>query len=1007
MQIKPLHKKMIMTPVCIIIMVCASFAQTVLKGHVTGPDSQPVVGANVKLKDASSGTTTDVNGNFNIIYAKPVTLVITAIGFKSREVSITNETNIKIELLENITELNDVVVTAIGVKREKRLLTYSTQELKSEELIRAKEPNLINAMDGKVSGVQITSSSGTAGASARIVVRGAISANGNNEALFVVDGVPIDNSETGNIAGGAAGAGSSRLIDIDPNTIESVNVLKGAAATALYGSRGASGAVLITTKSGTANKKAAITFSSDFSFEKPLLPERQTIYGQGTTGIFYNGEDKKTSQSWGPRMDTLIINGKKAPTYDPYSYFRTGTTTNNTLSIGGGNNNSTYFISYSYFNQQGISPKNDFKRHSFFTKYSTNISKNFTTTFQLGYSNSKQDRLPEGASNGPLFVILVQPVSWNPYPVLNPDGSQRLYRFSRNAPLWTLDNISNTAIVNRFLPVTTFNYTATKWLTITERIGADIYTEQDKYTENPSAAIDLKGQIKDQDVNYRQFNHDLIVNASKTFGKFDLNMLLGNNYNSIYTQSTNLTGTGLVVNNFYNVSAGSTLTGSEGHSSQRKIGFYAQANMEYNKFLILSLTGRYDGSSVLYQQKQFYPYGSVAGGVIFSHFLPESVTQVLNFGKVRLSYATVGNDAVGPYSLQTPYILAGRNTNAGYFPFPFQGQPGFLLSSNLGNPYLQNEKLKEFETGLELKFFDNRISFEGSYFNRKSLNGIIPGIQISNTTGYGGTTVNSASIRNKGIELLLTGVPVRSKDFNWDVTVNFTRIRNKVLEINDEKGITQLGRVIKGQPYNIFYGVRYKRNASGQMLIDDSGLPVVDSEQGIVGDANPDWTGGITNTLRYKQFALSFFFDVKMHGDVQNDVESVAFFYGTAKVTANRAPIVVSGVNETTGKPNTIAVDAQTYYQSRQYESSIQDGTYVKLRNVSLSYQLSPSVVKRTPFKNASFTLTGRNLWIYSPHFTGADPEVSSYGSANGNQGIYAFSTPTSRSINLSLKLGF
>ncbi|TEW65719.1 SusC/RagA family TonB-linked outer membrane protein [Mucilaginibacter phyllosphaerae] len=1007
MYIKPFVKKVLLTHLLLFGTILTVLAQTALKGHVATETGTAVPGAVVKIKDKPGVTITDANGNFSVSYSKPAALTVSAMGYAAFETVLNAQTSIEIVLKEQVTQLNDVVVTAIGVKREKRLLTYSTQEIKSEELTRAKEPNVINAMTGKLSGVQITSSSGTAGSSTRIVVRGAVSVNGNNEALFVVDGVPVDNSETGNIGGGAAGAGSSRIIDIDPNNIESVNVLKGAAATALYGSRGASGAVLITTKSGSLNKKASITFTSDYSFEKGLFPQNQHLYSQGTGGVFYNGEDRKTSASWGARMDTLLINGKKAPVYDPFSYFRTGHTTNNTLSIGGGNNNSTYFISYSYFNQQGISPNNDFKRHSFFTKYTTNIVKNLTTTFQLGYTNSAQERLPEGASNGPLFVVLVQPISWNPYPVLNPDGTQRLYRFSRNAPLWTLDNISNTAIVNRFLPVTTFNYTANKWLTVTERLGADIYTEQDKYTENPSAAIGLKGQIKDQVINYRQFNHDLIINANQKFGKFDLNLLLGNNYNSIYSQYTNLTGTGLVIKDFYNVSAGSTLTGSEGHSSQRKIGFYSQANMEYDKFLILSLTGRYDGSSVLYQQKQFYPYGSVAGGVIFTHFLPENVTQVLNFGKVRLSYATVGNDAVGPYSLNTPYILAGRNTNAGYFPFPYQGQPGFLQSATLGNPYLQNEKLKEFETGLELKFLNNRISFEGSYFNRKSINGIIPGIQISNATGYGGTTVNSASISNKGVELLLNATPVQSKDFSWDVSVNFTRIRNKVLEINNEKGITQLGRVIVGQPYNIFYGVRYKRNAGGQMLIDDAGLPVVDSEQGVVGNANPDWTGGITNSFRYKQFGLSFFFDVKMHGDVQNDVESVAFFYGTAKVTENRAPFVASGVNETTGLPNTVKVDAQTYYQSRQYESSIQDGTYVKLRNVSLSYQLLPATIIKTPFKSASLTVTGRNLWIYSPHFTGADPEVSSYGSSNGAQGIYAFSTPTARSFNLSLKLGF
>lgn len=999
-------------PLCVVCFLAlfsfsASAQKRAITGTVADSSGMPVIGATIREKGGKAVTTCGADGTFKLTVDEKNSLVISSIGFLNAEVPVGSRTTFAITLTGNTSALNAVVVTALGVKREKRNLTFSSQQLNGEELLKTKEPNLVNTLAGKVPGIQITSSSGNAGASSRIVIRGNSSPTGENQALFVIDGVPVDNTETGNIGGGAAGSGVNRIADIDPAIIENVNILKGAAATALYGSSGARGVVLITTKNGGVDKKPVFSFSSDASFEHPLLPERQNTYGQGTNGIFYNGEDadKKTSLSWGPRMDTLKVNGQSAPTYDPYDFFRTGITTNNTISASGSNNNSNYFLSYSYFNQKGVMPGNDFKRHSFFAKYNSKIGKYVSTTFQMGYNNSGQDRLPEGASNGPLFVLLLQPVSWNPYPVLLPDGTQRGYRYSRNMPLWTLDNISNDSKVNRFLPVFTANITPTSWLTITERLGADIYTESDKYIEHPSPQIGLTGQIRNQNINFRQFNNDLIINATKTFGKFNVNLLLGNNIYTTYSQYMNINSTGLNIDDFNNLSSGSTITATESYTQIRKVGFYSQANIEYNRFLNLSLTGRYDGSSVLNPDKNFYPYGSAAASFIFSEFLGPKASNVINFGKVRVSYATVGNDGVGPYALSTPYVQSGRNTNAGFFQFPFQEQQGFLLTPALGNPTLINERLNEYEAGLEMRFLDNRISFEGSYFNRRSKSGLIPGSQITNATGYNNTTFNSAEISNKGIELLLGATPVKSKDFSWNITLNFSKIKNEVLTLGP--GIGQLGRLIKGQPYNVFFGNRYKRADNGELLIDAGGLPVVDPQQGIVGDINPDWLAGMDNSFRYKQLTLSFFFDMKKGGDVQNDVESAGFYYGTAKVTATRGNMVVKGISEVDGKPNTVEVDAQTYYQTRQYESTIQDGTYIKLRNVSISYLLPASFLAKTPFKSASLAVAGRNLWIYSPHFTGADPEVSSYGTGNSSQGIYAFSTPTSRSINFSLKFSF
>lgn len=982
-----------------------SFAQTsVIKGKVKDETGAGLPGVTVKIMGTNQGTATGTDGSFQISAPKGATLVISALGFSSKSVIIRDGSVLDIVLAINNSQLNEVVVTALGVKREKRSLTYSTQQLTGEELTQTKENNIVNAMAGKVAGVQVTSSSGTPGASSRIVVRGTISATGETQALFVVDGVPIDNSETGNVGGGAAGAGVNRAVDIDPATIESMSILKGAAATALYGSLGARGVVLITTKNGGFNKKANISVSSNFSVDKAILPEMQQKYAQGTNGIFYDGETQKIGQSWGPAMDGLMVDGKQVQKYNPYDFYQTGRTTNNTVSVAGGGPASDYFMSYSFLNQTGVVPTSEFERHSFFAKHTTKVNDKLTATFQLTYSNSEQNRLPEGASNGPQFVVFLQPISWNPYPVLNPDGSQRLYRLSRNAPLWTLDNINNRSVVNRFLPIATINYKPLPWLTITERLGADIYTEQVKYFEAPSPEIGLKGQIMDQNTLYRQYNNDLIVNAEKQYGKFNLNLLLGTNYRSDYSQTTNQKGVGLVIDDFKNISAGSTLTTQENHYLSRKIGFYGQANIEYNKFLILSLTQRYDGSSVLSPDKQFYSYGSAAASLITSELLPQSVKNVMNFSKIRLSYAKVGNEILGAYNLLTPYNLASRNTATGSFSYPYNGQPGFLINESYGNSQLKNEDLTEYEAGLELKFFNSRIGFEGSYFSRKSTDGIIP-VNISQATGYTSTNVNTASVRNRGLELLFTGAPIRKDNFGWDITFNFTKIKNKLLAL--APGIDRLGRSIVGEPINIYFGTRYARAEDGQLLINDAGLPFAASTPGIVGDANPDWLAGINNSFRYKNFTFNFFFDMKKGGDVQNDVEAAAFFNGTAKVTENRDARVVPGISQSTGQPNTVSVSAQSYYQSLLYESTIQDGTYIKLRQVALTYALSSKLLKKTPFSAASFSVTGRNLWIYSPHFTGADPEVSSYGSGLGVQGVYSFSTPTSRSVDFALRLSF
>ncbi|ACU57903.1 SusC/RagA family TonB-linked outer membrane protein [Chitinophaga pinensis] len=984
-----------------------------IDGTVTDEKKQPISFASVIIKGTSKGTTTAQDGSFKLEVSPNAILIIRAVGYNLQEIPVNGEQHFNISLTENASDLNEVVVTALGVKKEKRNLTFSAQEVKSDEVLRAKEPNVLNALTGKVAGVQITSSSGMPGSSARIVIRGITSISGENQALFVMDGVPINNDESGGTYNG--GSGTNRLADIDPSTIESINVLKGAAATALYGSAGARGVVLVTTRKGAAGRKPVVTLSSGLSFEKTIFPDRQYLYAQGDKGVFYDGESMKSSTSWGPRMDTLTVNGQKIKAHNPLEeFFRTGVTSNSTVSVSGGGSTSNYFMSYSYFDQKGTIPVTSYKRHSVFTKYNAQIIDKLNATFQLTYSTANNKKVPEGYGlESPLWTIFTAPVSYDLKPALNPDGSQRLYRYSRNNPYWVLDNVLNTTVVNRFLPVFTFVYTPFEWLSVTERAGADIYTDQQTYHVNTNDITYATGLTYYNNKNFRQFNHDFIVQLRQQFNNTNVSLLLGNNVYSEHGDFMTALGLGLAKPGYYNMASASSITYTGTEYLRRKTGFYAQAEVDYNRMLVLSLTGRYDGSSVLSSENRYYPYGSVAGGFIFSELFKDKLKDVINFGKVRASFASVGNDNVKPYATTTPYyqavIYGDVSSN---LTFPYNGQNGFLISSALGNPNLKNELQKEYELGLEMKMFKSRVGLEASYFNRRMTQGIVENISLANSTGYASTTINSAKMSTKGIEVLLNVTPVTTKDFSWDITINYTKLKQKVEEISPDLDQTSIGSIYakKGEPWGLIFGTKYARTADGQLRINEAGLPYASGEFDVVGNITPDWIGGITNQLRYKQFNLSFFFDTKQGGDILNSDDGYGLYYGSSKQTEKREDRVVPGVSDANNAPNKQVVTGQAYFQqiSGITEAFIQHASYIKLRNVSLSYTFRKGATARTPFKDASIVLTGRNLWIHKDKtFTGGDPEVNSWGAGNGGLGVYTFSAPTARSFDCTLKFTF
>jgi len=979
-------------------------AQTkAIKGRVLDETGAGLPGVSIKVEGLNLGVSTNATGEFTLDLPLKSVLVISYIGFETKRVAIDEANQYTITLKASSSDLDEVVVTALGIKREKRQLTYSTQEVSGEEIAKTKEPNVLNALTGKVSGVQITSSSGQPGSSSRIVIRGTSSLSGNNEALIVVDGVPINNEQTGN---NGNGNGISRFSDIDPAIIESINVLKGSAASALYGSSAARGVVIVTTKNGAKNAKASINFSSQFSVDKAIYPEVQDVYALGDRGVYWNGEDsdQKTSLVWGPRLDTLTVNGQPVRNVNPMdAFFQTGKTYNNTLSVQGGTDKSNYFMSYSYLDQEGTVPTTDYKRHAAFAKFSNKVFDQLTANFQFNYVATTAHRTSEGYGlESPLWTIYTAPFNWDPLPATNEDGTQRMFRYSRNNPYWALENIYTDVRGNRFLPIATFTYTPASWLTITERLGADIYSEQSKYHEAPSDVLATTGTLRDRNNNYRQFNHDLIAEVRKQFGDdFELGLLVGNNVFSTYSQVYQLTGTGgFTVADFNNISNTENQTSTENYSRFRRVSFYAQPTLDYKRLLNLSFTGRLEQSSVFEKDNRTYVYGSASAGFVFSELLKESAPW-LTFGKLRASYSKVGNDNVSPYATSTVYSIANN--------FPFNGIPGFLISDVLGNANLKNETTTELELGLEAQFFNNRIGLEFNYFDRDHQD-LLSYVTLANSTGYSNSYINAGNMYNHGIEALLNVSPIKNKNFSWDFTFNFTKIKNRVTYLNDGAESVNIGQTYAfvGDPYGTFYGAGYSYNDQGELLIDDTGLPVV-SESKKIGNIQPDWLAGLNNTLTYKNLSLNFFFDMRKGGDLMNSDDRYGFFYGTAKATEDREDRVVEGVNVNTGEVNSVSVSAEDYYQRLNliYEAAIQDGTYIKLRNVNLTYNFPQNLVQKTPFQRIALTATGRNLWIYAPHFTGSDPEVSSYGTDNGAQGLYGNAVPTSRSYNFTLSLTF
>lgn len=1052
-----------------------------ITGTVTAKDDGlPLPGVSVRVQGTTTGTVTGLDGRFSVSASANNVLVFTFIGYTQQQVTIGSRASINITLADNSQQLGEVVVTgALGLTRTRNQQSYAAQQVTGDEVNKQRSSNFIDGLSGKVSGLEIRQNN-TLGGSTNVVLRGTKSIFGNNQALFVIDGVPIGNQNvnTSNQQQGGGGYDyGSPASDINPDDVESITVLKGAGATALYGSRGSNGVILITTKK--AKQGLGITINSSISIgaiDKSTFPQYQKQYGAGYGPGFYSANifgnpnakvaqtdaDASNGSAFDPNLMVYQWNafdptspnyGKATPWVaaknDPTTFFVKPVSTNQSILITNGGENGSFKLGYTKSIDNGVLPNSRLDKNVFDFGATYNVTPKLTAGANINFfntngtgrggtgydgTNSNNRNVMTGFRQWWETNVDVQElkdafnrtgknVTWN---MADPSNGNTNAAYWNN-PYWITNHNYETDTRNRYLGNVNLNYKVTPWLNISGRASLDTYSEldQERY-DATSIGVPYYSRYNHT---YSETNFDLLANVDKDISKdFNLKALLGtnirrNNNNSILAS----TNGGLIIPGLYSLSntLSSPLSPTEYNAITEVDGVFAGATLTWRKMLTLDGTIRRDESSTLPTGNNIYYYPSVSGGFVFSELLKNYTW--LSYGKIRGSYAQVGSDASAYRTLDT-YTIAP----------PFGSNPQTVSSTTKNNSNLRPEQTRSKEVGLELAFFKNRLGFDGSYYITNTFDEILP-VNVSGATGYSYEYLNAGNIRNKGIELSLNGTPLRTNDFNWKINVNFTRNRNKVTALykdatgqeaaNLQLGSFQNGETLNaplGQSLGTIRGTDYMYNAQGQKIVKANGqYEITTTSNNNIGNANPDWTGGINNTFTYKSFSLSFLIDVRKGGSIFSNDLAYGLADGIYPLTAytndlgnpvrntlaNGGGFIRPGVYAN-GQPNTTRVSGNNYGDFGDgsgllpLAAFVYDASYVKLREALIGYSLPKSTIsKLDPIKEATVQLIGRNLWIIHKNIPYADPEE---GLSSGNlQGIQEGAYPSVRTILLNLKLRF
>lgn len=1012
-----------------------------ITGKVTDDKRNGVPKASITVKGFKTGTTSSDDGSFSLeVNPAAKIIIISAVGYKEKEISILDKTFIEVALNTIDKNLGDVVVTALGITKDKRSLGYATTNVKGEEFVKVRETNIFNSLAGRVAGVRINSQSGTLGGSVKVILRGVTSLDGDNQPLFVIDGFPITNSNsTGGTTKNNVDYGN-RVGDLSPDDIESMNILKGATATALYGSRAKNGAIIITTKRGKKGK-AAISFNSSVRVDNVLkLPKFQNQYAQGNYGVY----DLKFSNGWGPKISDVSnlkfkdFNGDmvtlKAMPNNVADFFQAGISHINNISVSGGNENSDYRVSMSALNETGVIPQSKLERYNigfnggkdFSSKLSSRFGFSYITTKALGRpsQSSNNSNIITSAIYGLPRVVDIHKVEDN---YKDPITGQQVFLTTDktgNNPYWIINYNTNNNKVDRFVGNNVITYKPLNWLTITDNLGADIYTEYRNSVIRKGTAGFANGEFTNTEIYSKNFNNDLIVTAEKDIDKdWNLKLSLGHNINEREARSTQINAQNLTIDQLYAYANASTKNITQTYTKRRLLGVFGDLGVSYQNLAFINITGRNDWFSTLPIENRSYFYPSITGSFLFSELLKN--TPWLNYAKIRGGVSSVGSD-LDPYSLDFQYtpttsiFLQYISSQANTFPFG-NIQTAFTGPRVLPNNKLQPQQHISYEIGVEGKMFDNRVGLDITLYKSNTKRQLIS-LDVPASTGYFAQTVNAGNIEGKGIEIDLNLVPIRTKNFIWSIDLNFAKNKQTIKSLSEGLKNYSLasgwsGLQIKAEVGKTFglYGTGWLRDDQGNIVIDAaSGLRKTKTDVRF-GDIYPAWTGGINNSFSYKGFNFSFSIDIRKGGVFYSGTVANLRTAGLAEETLeNREKTFIDkGVvfDGTKYIPNTIPVQSMqdfwaSYSATGNTEGNIFDASFVKLRRVQVSYAL-PSSIFKGYIKGLEFGIEASNLWIIKDYVPHVDPELNFFGSGSIGEGVEFNSIPSTRSLGVNLKATF
>lgn len=1011
------------------LLVQTTFAQTkTITGTVKNKaDGIPIPGVSVIIQGTKKSGVTDFDGKFSISGASSDILIFSFMGFETKEIQVTGS-SMDVFLSENIESLKEVVITgSLGRTLDKSSLGYSAQAVKGQEIADTQRANFANALQGRIAGLTVTSTTGAPGASAAIQLRGVNSLSGNNSPLYIVDGLPVSNEtlDQGLMISNAPNRNqdyTNRGADINPEDIESITILKGPEAAALYGMQAGNGAIVITTKKG---KKGVgrVSYSTNTRLDQVYrFPETQSVYQRGADGITNTDYRRQLGDAFAPNTKFYDNVG---------NFFRLGKSTTHNLSLEAGTETTSYRLSLSNLSQEGVTPNTSYNRLNASLNATAKISSKFKSEGTFSFTKSENQKASKGGSgaltgsNGYLLTLLGWPQNDDVRTYLNADGSRRKITSGAldtetDNPFWDVNKNLSEDFNNRFVTNVGLIYDPTKWLNFTARAGWDVNSGQGYRAIHPesTAGIATGGFIETYYNTTSNLNTTFLATAKKSIGKLNTKILLGNAVNDNYFRILSTSGNKYFDPNFNSINntEATTQRSQERIIQSRIIGFFTEVNFDYDKIVYLSLTGRKDWVSVL-PQPFFYPSASTS--FMFSNLPGLKENGILSYGKIRASYAEAAN-IPSPYSA-VPIYQPQLTTNGGYA----YGVTG-------ANPNLLPEFRKSFEFGTEIKFFKDRIGLDVTVYSTKTVDPILKNMRLSYGTGFVLTSANFGDLRNEGLEITLNATPVKTANFSWDLNANFNKTRSELLNLPSVVTEYYLsdtwlygnvrGGVKVGGPLTTLTAVDYSRNNAGQILVDPStGYPIKNPNFVIAGDRNPDFVLGFQNTFRYKNVSLSMLLDLRKGGDIFNGTEFWMYQNGISTRTLDREqPRVVQGVLrdglENTATPTQNNVKVTPYYQNEYYRSGAVDADFIekninwlRMRDITLSYKMSTKMLNRTAIKSLSLNVTMTDAFMIT-NYTGADPAVNGLNASSGGAGGTGFdfgTLSTPRGLNIGVKLGF